>query len=71
MEHFHQNVTFIGGKKFDRIVERAVAERWSKLTLTDCVIRAALAMQGTPYVGFTLEIDDHIESASVNFHGLD
>lgn len=28
-------------------------------------------MQGTPYVGLTLEIDDHIESASVNFKGLD
>lgn len=70
-EHLPQSVTFIGRKKFDVIVERAVAERWSKLTLTDRVTRAALAMQGTPYVGFTLEIDDRIESASVNFNGLD
>jgi hypothetical protein len=26
---------------------------------------------GTPYKGFTLEIDDHIEAPSVNFTGLD
>jgi hypothetical protein len=29
------------------------------------------AMVGTPYKGFTLEIDDHVEAPSVNFAGLD
>lgn len=70
-EHLPQSVTFIGRKKFESIVARAVAERWADFAMPDRVTRAALAMQGTPYVGFTLEIDDHTESASVNFSGLD
>jgi hypothetical protein len=70
-EHLPQSVTFIGRKKFESIVARATAERWADLAMPDRVTRAALAMQGTPYVGFTLEIDDHTESASVNFSGLD
>jgi hypothetical protein len=70
-EHLPQSVTFIGRKKFESIVARATAERWADLAMPDSVTRAALAMQGTPYVGFTLEIDDHTESASVNFSGLD
>ncbi len=37
----------------------------------DKFTRAALAMAGTPYVGFTLEIHDRIESPSVNFNGQD
>ena len=70
-EHLPQSLTFVGKKTFDHITARAIAERWSRLTLADRITRSALAMQGTPYVGLTLEIDDHIESASVNFKGLD
>ena len=70
-EHLPQTAAFIGKKKFDLIVARASNEKWSQLALADRITRAALAMQGTAYVGFTLEIDDHIESPSVNFNGLD
>jgi Protein of unknown function (DUF1460) len=31
----------------------------------------AAQLRGTPYVGFTLEIDDHVEAPSANFLGLD
>ena len=31
----------------------------------------AQEIHGTPYVGFTLEIDDRVESPSANFRGLD
>jgi len=66
-----QSLTFIGAKKFQLILQRGLSEQWSTLPVADRVTRAALAMQGTPYVGFTLEIDDRTESASVNFEGLD
>lgn len=70
-EFLPQNRTFIGHAKFRQIVAQGVAENWSSLPIADRVTRAALTMKGTPYVGFTLEIDDHTESASMNFDGLD
>lgn len=66
-----QSVTFVGRAKFDKIVERALREGWAQLPMGARVARFGLAMVGTPYVGYTLEIDDRIESASVNFNGLD
>ena len=70
-EHLPQSATFKGRASFDRILARGIAEGWSRLPMGRRVIAAALAMEGTPYAGFTLEIDDHIESPSVNFDGLD
>lgn len=70
-EHLPQSLTFIGQAKYQQIIAQGLREGWSELSLPDRVTRAALAMKGTPYVGFTLEIHDHIESASVNFAGLD
>lgn len=70
-EHLPQNLTFIGQAKFDRIVSRALQEKWRTLPIGDRITRAALAMAGTPYVGYTLEIHDHIESPSANFDGQD
>ncbi|MEZ5432743.1 MAG: hypothetical protein R3F31_16555 [Verrucomicrobiales bacterium] len=35
------------------------------------MIACAKELRGTPYKGFTLEIDDHIESPSANLEGLD
>lgn len=70
-EFLPQNRTLIGLPKFREIVAQGLRENWSTLPIADRVTRAALTMKGTPYVGFTLEIDDHIESASVNFEGLD
>lgn len=70
-EHLPQRTTFIGKEKFRQIVAQGISENWAASSTADKVIRAALAMKGTPYVGFTLEIDDHVESPSVNFAGLD
>ncbi|MCW0220064.1 MAG: DUF1460 domain-containing protein [Prosthecobacter sp.] len=70
-EHLPQSLTFIGSGKFDRIVARAVSEGWRNLPIGERITRIALAMTGTPYVGFTLEIHDHIESPSANFDGQD
>ena len=53
------------------LVAQAEREGWRRLAMGDRVARCGLAMVGTPYKGFTLEIDNHIECPSVNFQGLD
>lgn len=70
-EFLPQSVAFIGVEKFQRIVARAAVENWAALPMGARVAQFGQAMLGTKYVGWTLEIDDHIESPSVNFHGLD
>lgn len=50
---------------------RAVAENWAALPMGERVARFGAAMRGTKYVAWTLEIDDRVESPSVNFNGLD
>lgn len=70
-EHLPQSVTFKGADKFARIVAAAQRGNWRALPMGQRVSKFALEMKGTPYVGYTLEIDDRIESPSVNFNGLD
>lgn len=70
-EFLPQNVTFIGEAKFQQLVARAMAENWAALPMGTRVAQFGLALLGTKYVGWTLEIDDRIESPSVNFNGLD
>ena len=70
-EYLPQNRTLIGLSKYRQIVAEGLSENWSSLPIADRMTRAALTMKGTPYAGFTLEIDDHVESAAVNFEGLD
>jgi hypothetical protein len=65
------NVVFRGEEVFYQLVRRAERERWAELPIgerTACVARALL---NTPYVNYTLELDDHIEAPSVNFYGMD
>lgn len=63
------DVTFKGRSKFDELV--AHGDQWKSLPLNERVVAVGEALRGTPYKGYTLEIDDHIESPSVNFTGLD
>lgn len=70
-EFLTQRVTFIGQEKFQQIVTRAQAENWAALPMGARVAQFGQALRGTKYVGWTLEIDDRVESASVNFNGLD
>jgi len=62
---------FKGEDRFHAMVKKAEAENWRELPIGDRVIKAAREMHGTPYENFTLEIDDHIESPSVNLVGVD
>lgn len=70
-EFLPQSVTFLGGGKFHQIVAKAVAENWAALPMGMRVTQFGQALLGTKYVAWTLEIDDRIESPSVNFSGLD
>lgn len=65
------DVRFVGVSKFYEVLEKGQREQWVKLPIGERVIAVAKELQGTPYKGFTLEIDDHIEAASANFEGLD
>ncbi|MEI8292535.1 MAG: N-acetylmuramoyl-L-alanine amidase-like domain-containing protein [bacterium] len=65
------DVVFKGGDKFHRLVKQAHRENWAALPLGERTARVGRALLGTPYVNYTLEIHDHIESPSVNFQGLD
>ncbi|MFH1067958.1 MAG: N-acetylmuramoyl-L-alanine amidase-like domain-containing protein [bacterium] len=64
-------VRFQGVEVFNRLVTRAHKENWNKLELGERVATVGKALVGTPYKGFTLEVDDKIEAPSVNLHGLD
>ena len=66
-----RTVTFQGEARFAEISKMAQAENWRKLPIGERLTRIALALEGTPYKGFTLEIHDTVESPSVNLHGLD
>jgi len=63
--------TFKGTAKFNRLVAQAQSENWRALPIGTRTARVGMALLGTPYVNYTLEIDDHIEAPSVNLNGLD
>lgn len=70
-EFLPQKTTFVGREKFQQIVAQAMAGNWAALAMGARVAQFGQALRGTTYVGWTLEIDDRIESPSVNFNGLD
>lgn len=63
--------TFVGQKKFQQVMQRGYEAGWANLPLGERVNKFALALQGTPYVNYTLELDDRIEAPSVNMNGMD
>lgn len=62
---------FRGRERFDALVEKSAAGGWAKLPIGERVVRFAKELEGTPYANFTLEIDDRIESPSVNLVAVD
>jgi hypothetical protein len=65
------SVVFQGESKFYAIVAKAERENWRNLPLGERTIRVAREMIGTPYVNYSLEVDDHIESPVANLKGMD
>lgn len=70
-EFLPQQTTFVGTKVFRQICIKAEAQNWRQLPIGERIAKVAKELEGTPYRSFTLEIDDHIESPSVNLLGLD
>ena len=71
VDHLPLTTTFKGQEKFRAIVAKAVANNWRALPIGTRMGYIARELIGTPYVGFTLEIDDRVECPSCNFDGLD
>src|SRR5947207_6487330 len=62
---------FKGQDRFEQLIMRAKAENWKALPIGQRTAALGQAMVGTPYRSFTLEVDNRVESPSVNFTGLD
>jgi len=62
---------FKGQDQFNRLVSKAKAGNWKALPIGERTAAVGNALVGTRYKHFTLEIDNRIESPSVNFQGVD
>lgn len=66
-----KSVIFKGEDRFKAIVAKSQKEGWADLPIGERTLRVGRELHGIPYENFTLEIDDRIESPSVNLNGLD
>jgi hypothetical protein len=64
-------VVFQGESKFHAVVAKAERENWRALPIGERSVRVARELVGVPYVNYTLEVDDRIESPVVNLKGMD
>src|SRR2546423_416018 len=62
---------FRGQDQFNRLVSLAKENNWKSLPIGQRTAAVGQALTGTRYKSYTLEIDNRIESPSVNFNGLD
>src|SRR5947208_10356509 len=60
-----------GQEQFNRVVSLARDNNWKSLPIGERTAVVGKALTGTRYKSYTLEIDNRIESPSVNFNGLD
>lgn len=66
-----EEVVFVGPTKFEALAKRAAGEGWKNLPIGERTAKIGLALRGTPYKNFTLELDTHIETPCVNMAGMD
>jgi hypothetical protein len=62
---------FTGPNKFHQIVNKAKVHKWADLPIGELMTKIARELEGTPYVGFTLETSPDEERCVVNLDGLD
>jgi hypothetical protein len=65
------STVFKGQDQFNRLVAKAKAGNWKALPIGERTAVVGQALVGTRYKHFTLEIDNRVESPSVNFQGVD
>lgn len=66
-----ESVVFVGKDRFQALLAKGQRENWRALPIGDRTVRVGLALVGTPYKNFTLELHDRIEAPSANFQGMD
>lgn len=66
-----ENVVFVGKDKYYDLIRKGQNEGWASLPIGERTTRAGLALVGTPYKNYTLELDDRIETPCVNMNGMD
>ncbi len=66
-----ESVTFVGKGKFNSLMARGKAQNWAALSIGERTTQVGLALLGTPYKNYTLELDSRIESPCVNMAGMD
>jgi hypothetical protein len=66
-----ESLVFVGPGKYQTLVERGLAGNWGALPVGERTTKIGLALVGTPYRNYTLELDDRIEAPSVNMAGMD
>lgn len=62
---------FVNPGKFRTLVRGGIQKKWHQLPLGERTAKIGLAMVGTPYVNYTLELHERHESPSVNMDGMD
>jgi hypothetical protein len=62
---------FKGESKFHAIVAKAERENWRSLPIGERTVRVARELTGAPYINYSLEVHDHIESPVVNLNAMD
>jgi hypothetical protein len=65
------DTVFQGEAKFHAVVAKAERENWRRLPIGERTVRVARELAGVPYVNYTLEAHDRIESPVVNLKGMD
>ncbi|MFZ0710062.1 MAG: N-acetylmuramoyl-L-alanine amidase-like domain-containing protein [Terrimicrobiaceae bacterium] len=66
-----ESMVFVGPTKYRALIELGLAENWRALPVGERTTKVGLALVGTPYKNYTLELDDRIEAPSVNMAGMD
>lgn len=66
-----ESVVFVGLGKYQALMDKGRAENWQILPIGERTTKAGLALLGTPYRNFTLELDSRIETPCVNMDGMD
>ena len=66
-----ESVIFVGPTRYQALVSRGLNENWRELPVGERTTKVGLALLGTPYKNYTLELDDRIEAPSVNMAGMD
>jgi len=63
--------TFVGVDRWESLMNTAYKSGWARLPIGERTARIGLALRGTDYENYTLELDERKEAPSVNMRGMD